>query len=413
MCNNKPTNEQENVHRPGRPGRWPNAMLWQCRAAAAPRPEDGEHGETGSPRGVRPGSAPLPEPGPLVGLLAAGSGSGRPPVRRKPWAGVLPGAGRGMQSTNGRSLGDARGCSPPTSNTQPLSQLGQHPVDSGDPAGPGAADTQGDRQQQRAKADAEHQRWFPVAENPHPAHGRGEAQQGGHPPADGGVHLLPGAGEDPATAAEHPAQAVHPGVQRLLPEAATGGGQRRGHRLAGHLGGREGRGPAAGDDRAPAAAGQGALGPHDAGGAGSLPGGPHVPREAEGDCSASAAPAAAGAGEVAAPGEARARAADPNPAPASTRSPSAHPPPHCDRTSTASLPSRHRGHHGPVLGHQHSLHVPAKPGHHRSGDPAHRGDAGEAAAGRGAAACRHRDARARLPRALRLRHRLRHGGQRQ
>lgn len=47
--------------------------------------------------------------------------------------------------------------------------------------------------------------------------------------------------------------------------------------------------------------------------AGSLPGGPHVPREAEGDCSASAAPAAAGAGEVAAPGEARARAADPNP----------------------------------------------------------------------------------------------------
>lgn len=55
------------------------------------------------------------------------------------------------------------------------------------------------------------------------------------------------------------------------------------------------------------------------------------------------------------------------PAPASTRSPSTHPPPHCDRTSTASLPSRHRGHHGPVLGHQHSLHVPAKPGHHRSG----------------------------------------------
>lgn len=69
-------------------------------------------------------------------------------------------------------------CSPPTSHTQRLSQLGQHPVDSGDPAGPGAADTQGDRQQQRAKADAEHQRRFPVAENPHPAHGRGEAQQG-------------------------------------------------------------------------------------------------------------------------------------------------------------------------------------------------------------------------------------------
>uniref|UniRef100_A0A8B9GMD4 Transcription factor AP-4 n=1 Tax=Amazona collaria TaxID=241587 RepID=A0A8B9GMD4_9PSIT len=85
--------------------------------------------------------------------------------------------------------------------------------------------------------------------------------------------------------------------------------------------------------------------------AGSLPGGPHVPREAEGDRSASAAPAAAGAGEVAAPGEARARAADPNPAPAITCSPSAHPPPHCDRSSAASLPSRHRGHHGPILSH--------------------------------------------------------------
>ena len=34
---------------------------------------------------------------------------------------------------------------------------------------------------------------------------------GGHPPADGRVHLFPGAGEDSATAAEHPAQAVHPG----------------------------------------------------------------------------------------------------------------------------------------------------------------------------------------------------------
>lgn len=42
---------------------------------------------------------------------------------------------------------------------------------------------------------------------------------GGHPPADGGVHLLPGAGEDPATAAEHPAQAVHPGA---APRAARG-----------------------------------------------------------------------------------------------------------------------------------------------------------------------------------------------
>uniref|UniRef100_A0A8C0FCT5 Transcription factor AP-4 n=1 Tax=Bubo bubo TaxID=30461 RepID=A0A8C0FCT5_BUBBB len=106
------------------------------------------------------------------------------------------------------------------------------------PAGPGATDTQGNRQQQRETADAEHQCWLPVSENPHPTHGRGEAQQGGHPPANGRVHLLPGAGEDSATAAEHPAQAVHPGVQRLLPEAATG---------------REGRGSAAGDDRAPAA----------------------------------------------------------------------------------------------------------------------------------------------------------------
>lgn len=67
---------------------------------------------------------------------------------------------------------------PPSPNAEPLSQPGQHPTDSGDPAGPGAADTQGDRQQQREKADAEHQCRLPVAENPHPAHGRGEAQQG-------------------------------------------------------------------------------------------------------------------------------------------------------------------------------------------------------------------------------------------
>ncbi|XP_074014762.1 transcription factor AP-4 isoform X1 [Numenius arquata] len=48
-----------------------------------------------------------------------------------------------------------------------------------------------------------------------------------------------------------------------------------------------------------------------------------------------------------------------------------------------------------------------------AGDPAHRGDAGEAAAGRGAETRRHRDAGPRLPRALCLRHRLRHRGQRQ
>lgn len=126
-----------------------------------------------SPRGLSSGRA--------VGIRVCPPGGFSP--RCSPSFPPLGGANRdsavlGMQSTNGRSLGDARGCSPPTSNTQPLSQLGQHPVDSGDPAGPGAADTQGDRQQQRAKADAEHQRWFPVAENPHPAHGRGEAQQG-------------------------------------------------------------------------------------------------------------------------------------------------------------------------------------------------------------------------------------------
>lgn len=122
-----------------------------------------------------------------------------------------------------------------------------------------------------------------------------------------------------------------------------------------------------------------------------------------------------------------------SPAPAITCSPSTHPPPHRDCSSAASLPSCHRGHHGPILGHQHGLHVPAKPGHHRSGelgssggfgsgglrgsltpglgqrgcpdrrcvpragDPAHRGDAGEAAAGRGAETRRHRNASTRLP----------------
>lgn len=34
---------------------------------------------------------------------------------------------------------------------------------------------------------------------------------GSHSPADGRVHLLPGAGEDPAPAAEHTAQALYPG----------------------------------------------------------------------------------------------------------------------------------------------------------------------------------------------------------
>ena len=58
------------------------------------------------------------------------------------------------------------------------------------------------------------------------------------------------------------------GAERLIPQAAAGRGQRRGHRLARHLGGREGGGSAAGDDRAAAATGQGALGAHDAGGAG-------------------------------------------------------------------------------------------------------------------------------------------------
>lgn len=71
-----------------------------------------------------------------------------------------------------------QGCSPLLPNPMPFLQLGQHPVDSGDPAGPGASDTQGNRQQQRETADAEHQCWLPVSENPHPTHGRGEAQQG-------------------------------------------------------------------------------------------------------------------------------------------------------------------------------------------------------------------------------------------
>ena len=38
---------------------------------------------------------------------------------------------------------------------------------------------------------------------------------GSHSPADCGIHLLPGAGEDPAPAAEHTAQALYPG--RALP----------------------------------------------------------------------------------------------------------------------------------------------------------------------------------------------------
>lgn len=81
-----------------------------------------------------------------------------------------------------RARGDAvswqQGCRSLLPNPGSLSQLGQHPVDSGDPAGPGAADTQGNRQQQRETADAEHQCWLPVPENPHPTHGWGEAQQG-------------------------------------------------------------------------------------------------------------------------------------------------------------------------------------------------------------------------------------------
>lgn len=81
-----------------------------------------------------------------------------------------------------KARGDAvswqQGCSPLFPNPTSLSQLGQHPTDSRDPAGPGAADTQGNRQQQRETADAEHQCWLPVPENSHPTHGWGEAQQG-------------------------------------------------------------------------------------------------------------------------------------------------------------------------------------------------------------------------------------------
>uniref|UniRef100_G1TW97 Transcription factor AP-4 n=1 Tax=Oryctolagus cuniculus TaxID=9986 RepID=G1TW97_RABIT len=99
---------------------------------------------------------------------------------------------------------------------------GQHSTDPGDAAGPGAADPAGDRQQQRAAAHAEHQRGLPVPQDPHPPHGRREAQQGSHSAADGRVHLLAGAGEDQALAAEHTAQALHPGAERLVPEAAGG-----------------------------------------------------------------------------------------------------------------------------------------------------------------------------------------------
>lgn len=39
-----------------------------------------------------------------------------------------------------------------------------------------------------------------------------------------------------------------PGAERLVPQATAGRRQGRRHRLSGHLGGREGGGPAAGDD---------------------------------------------------------------------------------------------------------------------------------------------------------------------
>uniref|UniRef100_A0A452QME1 Transcription factor AP-4 n=1 Tax=Ursus americanus TaxID=9643 RepID=A0A452QME1_URSAM len=136
------------------------------------------------------------------------------------------------------------------------------------PSGPGAADPAGDRQQQRAEAHAEHQRGLPVPQDPHPPHRRREAQQGSHSAADSRVHLLPGAGEDQALAAEHTAQALHPGAERLIPQAAAGRRQGRRHWVTRYLGGREGGGPAPGDDRAETAAGQGALGAHDAGRAG-------------------------------------------------------------------------------------------------------------------------------------------------
>lgn len=63
-----------------------------------------------------------------------------------------------------------------------------------------------------------------------PQHAPPGSPTGSHPPADGRVHLLPGAGKDSATAAEHPAQAVHPGS---APGGGTGGG---GTILAGHGG---------------------------------------------------------------------------------------------------------------------------------------------------------------------------------
>lgn len=70
-----------------------NAMLWQGRAAAAPRPEDSDVGRP-APRGAYC-RGPFPSP-------AAGSGSGRPSVQRKLWAGrgtadLLRAPGRGRR----------------------------------------------------------------------------------------------------------------------------------------------------------------------------------------------------------------------------------------------------------------------------------------------------------------------------
>lgn len=98
MCNNKPTNEQENVHRPGRPGRWPNAMLWQCRAAAAPRPKDSDMGRPAPRRACCRG--PFLSPCSWVGVRETLS------VQRKLWA------GRGMRDLL-RAPGRGRHLCPP------------------------------------------------------------------------------------------------------------------------------------------------------------------------------------------------------------------------------------------------------------------------------------------------------------
>lgn len=60
----------------------------------------------------------------------------------------------------------------------PPLQSGQHSFDPRNGPGPGEANPPRDRQQQRASAHAEHQRWIPVTQNAHPSQRWRETQQG-------------------------------------------------------------------------------------------------------------------------------------------------------------------------------------------------------------------------------------------